>query len=505
MEQRRRRRSVVRETEVRSSSNKSKNTKMKIDVKQLIFLVIAAIFTVMSIVFFANLVKFNMLPGLYITILGILLFGVTGFCVYLLVRRRKNIVFKLILSVVLVAVMGVYVFVMNYINATMSFMDTMTTEVEETEDYYVITLANGKYDSLEKLDGKNIHTFMAGEDFTDVKNGVLSKTEAYFKEDNSLQELAKTLLNGKIYAALVSNSQYNMLSDDNPEFKTKTRIIYTVTHKIKKIEENVGNEAKEQFTIKDGKFNIYVSGIDTAGKISNVARTDANIIVTVNTDTHKILLTSIPRDYYVTLHSKGQKDKLTHSGVYGIKETYTTVEDLLDIDINYYVRVNFTTLEKIVDALGGITVDSDYEFSSQGYYFKQGKNKLNGAKALAFSRERYSFSGGDRQRIKNQQAVIEGIMNKVLTSDTILNKYTTLLKSLSSSFQTNIKTEEINSIVKGQLNNLKGWTIESQSLDGKGANKTTYSYGSELLYVMIPNETSVSNAQIKINSVLAGK
>ena len=283
MEQRRRRRNVVRETEVRSSSNKSKKTKIKIDVKQLIFLVIAAIFTVMSIVFFANLVKFNMLPGLYITILGILLFGVTGFCVYLLIRRRKNIIPKIILSVILVVVMGIYVFVMNYINATMSFMDTMTTEVEETEDYYVITLANGKYDSLEKLDGKNIHTFMAGEDFTDVKNGILAKTEAYFKEDNSLQELAKTLLNGKIYAALVSNSQYNMLSDDNPEFKTKTRIIYTVTHKIKKIEENVSNEEQEeQFKIKDGKFNIYISGIDTAGKITNVARTDANIIVTVN-------------------------------------------------------------------------------------------------------------------------------------------------------------------------------------------------------------------------------
>ena len=347
---------------------------------------------------------------------------------------------------------------------------------------------------------------MAGEDFTDVKNGILAKTEAYFKEDNSLQELAKTLLNGKIYAALVSNSQYNMLSDDNPEFKTKTRIIYTVTHKIKKIEENVSNEEQEeQFKIKDGKFNIYISGIDTAGKITNVARTDANIIVTVNTDTHKILLTSIPRDYYVTLHSKGKKDKLTHSGVYGIKETYKTVEDLLDIDINYYVRVNFTTLEKIVDALGGVDVYSEYAFTSYTYSYRKGKNHLNGKQALEFSRERYTLPGGDRQRIKNQQAVIEGIMNKVLTSDTILNKYTTLLKSLSSSFQTNIKTEEINSIVKGQLNNLKGWTIESQSLDGKGANKTTYSYGSELLYVMIPNETSVSNAQTKINSVLAGK
>ena len=145
-----------------------------------------------------------------------------------------------------------------------------------------------------------------------------------------------------------------MLSEEIETFKDNTKIIYTVTHAVESAA-TVGS-ANSNYTINKGVFNVYISGIDTSGTISNVSRSDANIIATVNTNTHEILLTSIPRDYYVTLHSKGAKDKLTHSGIYGINETVTTVEDLLDIDINYYVRVNFTTVIKLVDTLGGIMI-----------------------------------------------------------------------------------------------------------------------------------------------------
>ena len=168
--------------------------------------------------------------------------------------------------------------------------------------------------------------------------------------------------------------------------------------------------------ISKGKFSIYISGIDTSGNISNVSRSDSNTVVTVNTETHQVLLTSIPRDYYVTLHSKNAKDKLTHSGIYGIAETVNTVEDLLDTDINYYVRVNFTTVIKLVDTLGGIDVNSDYAFTSGEFNFVKGMNHMNGKQALAFSRERHAFKDGDNQRIKNQQKVIEAIINKVLNS-----------------------------------------------------------------------------------------
>ena len=291
-----------------------------------------------------------------------------------------------------------------------------------------------------------------------------------------------------------------MLNEEIKDFKANTKIIYTATHKMEKIDIEDKNT---DYTIANKAFNIYISGIDTSGRISNVARSDANIIVTVNLKKHEILLTSIPRDYYVTLHSKKAKDKLTHSGIYGINETVTTVEDLLDIDINYYVRVNFTTVIKVVDTLEGIDVTSDYSFSTENYNFKKGINHLNGKQALEFSRERHSFIDGDNQRVKNQQKVIEAIVNKVTGSTAILTKYTKILNTLNGSFQTNISQDEISEIVKEQLETMPKWTIKTNSLIGTGDYQPTYSMGKQKLYVMLPDETSVKEAKQKIIQTLS--
>lgn len=497
-----RRKGAYTNEEKESISNKRKHVRKG----EIFFKIVAVIFVIMTGIFFGYLVKFNMLPGMYLGIMGAALAVLTGLCIWGLVKKSDGRKLKIAITIFLVIVIGIYIFAINYINSTMKFIDVVTTEVEETEDYYVVTLKTSKYAAIEDLAGKNVHTFMAGENYSDVKAGITAKASVNFKEDESLQTLAEDLLANKIYAVLISNSQYQMIKDDYENFEADTRIIYTVTHKIMGDTVADSNDAqKGKYTIESGKFNVYISGIDTSGRISNVARSDANIVVTVDTVNHEILLTSIPRDYYVTLHSKHSKDKLTHAGVYGIKETYTTVEDLLDIDINYYVRVNFTTLEKLVNALGGVDVNSEYAFSSCGYSFRSGMNHLNGAKALVFSRERHSFPSGDNQRIKNQQAVIEGIMKKALSSSTILTKYTAILRSLSNSFQTNISTDEINSVVKGQINNLSGWKINTQTLSGSGASMGTYSYGSQKLYVMIPNSTSVANAKDGINKILGAE
>ena len=296
-----------------------------------------------------------------------------------------------------------------------------------------------------------------------------------------------------------------MLSEEIKGFKENTKILYTEKHEIQtntKVEETAS-----KYSIKSGKFNVYISGIDTSGSISNVSRSDANILATVNTDTHEVLLTSIPRDYYVTLHSYGAKDKLTHSGIYGVNETVKTVEDLLDTEIDYYVRVNFTTVIKLVDKLGGIAVYSDYDFTTTSgythYTFKKGYNyNVKGEAALAFSRERYAFEAGDNQRVKNQQHVIEAVMKKVLNSTTLLTKYTSILDSLKGSFQTNIEQEDISKLVKDQINNMSSWTINSNSLTGTGASSSTYSMGSTKLYVMVPNAKSVTSAKEKIDEVL---
>lgn len=492
--------------QVKDEEKNIKEPKMKISVKgifMLAFKVLALVFAVVTGMFFCKINGLNMLPIGYLVVIAIALLIFTVFIAFMLCKK-KGIVSKVIFSILAIGIIVVYSYGINYLSETETFIEEMTTEIVETEDYYVITLKDSEYGTLEKLNDINVHTFMSGEDFTDVKSDVLSKTLVYFKDDESLSELSTNLLNKKIYAILVSSSQYEMLKDETPEFAAKTKIINTSTHTIKRVEE-VEEEKDEKYTIKSGSFNVYISGIDTSGRISNVSRSDANIIATVNLNTRTILLTSIPRDYYVTLHSKKKKDKLTHSGIYGIKETYKTVEDLLDININYYVRVNFTTMEKIVNALGGITVKSDYTFTTEtGFSFVKGENYLNGAEALAFSRERKSFASGDRQRGLNQQAVIKGIIDKAM-SPAIIKKYTKILKAVSGSFQTNITNDEISSIVKGQLNDLAGWTIQSNTLDGKGSYGNTYSGGSTQLYVMIPNETSVVNGMKKINKVLEAR
>jgi LCP family protein required for cell wall assembly len=384
----------------------------------------------------------------------------------------------------------------------MNFIDTMSETVEETEDYYIVTLNNGKFNTIEDIDGKNLHVFSTTEEYEDVKTDISSKVNVNYKEDDSLIKLANDIIEFKSYVALISASQYEMIKDDITDFDAKIKIIYTSSHKIGSTTQHL-IEKNSKLKIEDGIFNIYISGIDTSGKISNVSRSDANILATVNTKTNEVLLTSIPRDYYVTLHSKQSKDKLTHSGVYGINETVTTVEDLLDTEINYYVRVNFTTLIKLVDTLGGIDVYSDVAFTTkEGYSFTKGNNNLNGKEALAFSRERRSFKDGDRQRVKNQQKVLEAIMKKVLNSKTLLTKYTDILNSLSGSFQTNIEQGDISVLVKGQLDNMKTWNISMNSLDGTGANEITYSAGSQKLYVMLPDRESVSTGKAKIYRIL---
>ncbi len=473
----------------------------------LVFGILCAIYLVISILFLMYVKSIDMLPTSYFIAITIVDIVVTGLVAFGILKRNKSCVLNVVFCILAVAIVGVYGFAYNYIiKNAMKTIDTISGPIEETENYYIITLNDGKYNTINDVNGKNIHMFSADEDYSDIKEDIDSKVKVTYKDDESLSKLTESLLTGKSYFALLSSSQYSMIKDENEEFESKTKIIYTVTHKLgSKANDDIIDKNSDKI-MSGGKFNVYISGIDTSGNISNVSRSDANIVLTVNTDTNQILMTSIPRDYYVTLHSKKAKDKLTHSGIYGINETVSTVEDLLDTEINYYVRVNFTTVIKLVDSLGGIDVYSDYAFtSSLGPSFKKGMNHMNGTQALAFSRERYSFAGGDNQRIKNQQKVIEAIINKVLNGKTLMSKYTTILKSISESFQTNIDQKDISLLVKKQLEDMKSWNITTNSLTGTGASKSTYSAGSQLLYVMIPNESSVEAAKTKINTVLGEK
>ena len=259
-------------------------------------------------------------------------------------------------------------------------------------------------------------------------------------------------------------------------------------------------ELKDVNTVKE-PFSIYVSGIDTYGSISSISRSDVNIVVTVNPISKTILLTSIPRDYYIKLHGYNEMDKLTHAGLYGVDTSIKTIEDLLDININYYLKVNFTSLVELVNILDGITVNSDYEFTAwDGTYFKEGPNDLNGELALSFSRERKSFADGDKQRGKNQQEVIKAVINKATTSSIIV-KYNSIISSIGPQIKTNIPQSDITNLIKMQLKDRSKWNIIFNNLDGSDSFEYTYSYKKQKLYVMIPFESSIQEAKDKISEV----
>lgn len=479
-------------TKKKSKSNKPQPTKFNI-----ILRIIAIIYVIVTIIFYSSILRMGLLPNGYIVIFTIAEIIFTGLMAIGLAKTHKSYVLNVVCLVIVLLVSGVYMYISNYANATTDFLGSMFQEVQETEEYYVVVRNDSEYDEIEDITGEDVYSFQIQDE---VKEKINSGVEVTFEESNNLFELGENLLNGDIDIILISFSQYSMLTEENENFQDDTKIIYTSNHEIEKAAEISTPDSK--YTIGNGVFNVYISGIDTSGNINNVSRSDANILATINTNTREVLLTSIPRDYYVTLHSKGAKDKLTHSGLYGINETVTTVEDLLDVDINYYIRVNFTTVIELVDTLGGVEVYSEYDFSAQGYHFNQGYNYLNGAQALAFSRERHSFASGDNQRVKNQQAVIEAIIRKVLNSTTLLTRYTSILQSLEGSFQTNIDIVEIQSLVQEQLSDMSSWTIKNNALTGTGAYSSTYSLGSQQSYVMIPNNASVEDAKEQIDEVM---
>ncbi len=296
--------------------------------------------------------------------------------------------------------------------------------------------------------------------------------------------------------------------------------LYAKEIQVAVINQSFLNPIKDKYVSFTTKpFNVYISGIDVYGKIGQTSRSDVNIIATVNPVTKKILLTSTPRDYYVPLYTKGGKsysggmpDKLTHAGIYGVDCSMNTLEKLYDIDIDYYVRVNFTSLKKIVDLLGGVEVYSDSDFISDWgphgagthYKFKKGYNKVNGKKALAFCRERHHFANGDYQRGRNHQHMIEAILNKVM-SPSILRNFSKLLKESKHMFQTSMSKDRIVSICKMQLNDMAKWKVAFTNAEGYGANKTTFSIRSTPLYVCEPNHSSIQKITKRINKIMKEK
>ena len=246
---------------------------------------------------------------------------------------------------------------------------------------------------------------------------------------------------------------------------------YAMIDKISGSSYGATGPAAKSVSITEQPFNIYITGIDQweSEKGLDLERSDVNMIMTVNPVTKKILLTSIPRDTYVKLHTAQQMDKLTHTGVYGVDETLNTVEDWLGIDLNYYVKMNFTAAKDIINAMDGISVYSPVAFESslKGYKYEKGWNRMGGSKALYFARERKAFEGQDSIRVENQQRVIKAMIKKMTSSSTLLMKYGDIMEAAGDNMSTNMPAHDMTELAKMQITELSPWDVESQKIEGE--------------------------------------
>jgi len=455
-------------------------------------------FTVISLILVALVISLGVLPGKYLAIgliIGFLLYSGLAYLTFV----RKNNILKTFLSLLCVGLIVLCLFVFEYLNSTLHFMDKIKATNYQTENYYVLVESDSKYNTIEDISIIGFYNTPLSK-YEDALNK-LAKTVNLLKLDySSYTNLIDALESKEVDAILISSANKDVITELVDDFEDKTKIIYTMEIKTE------NNIETTDINVTQEAFNIYVSGIDIYGKINSVSRSDVNMIITVNPKTNQVLLTSIPRDYYVQLHgTSGSKDKLTHAGLYGIDMSINTIEDLLDIEIDYYVRVNFTTLVSLVDAIGGIEVYSDTAvtaWTDRSCHFPVGNVKLNGKCALAYSRERYGYRDGDRHRVRNQQDVIKAILKKALSSKTLITRYTQILESMSSSFQTNMPSDKIYDLINNQLNTMPNWDFYSYSLNGSDSSNVTYSFGSQILYVMEPNISTVNIAKEKINSLM---
>ena len=469
---------------------------MKLSVNRIIYTIIAFL----SLLFIIFIISTNIVPLKYLLLLFaiFILYDVGLFFLLFKKHKIKNII-GYVLSGILVIIMAILFY---YLNVTMGFFKGFGTNKYKEENYLVLVLNDSSFESLNDL--SNIG--YTSNELSNINEALTKLNEEItienIKYDNNV-EMFDDLINKEIDSVLIEESSMALIYEQNEEYNGMFKTIYTINIKTE-------IEITKEADVTNQPFTVYISGIDSYGSIATVSRSDVNMVATINPTTKQVLLISIPRDYYVQLRgTTGYKDKLTHAGLYGVETSVGTLEDLLDVDINYYARVNFSSLEQIVDALGGVDVYSKYTFTSSKatggtYYFTEGYNHMNGKQALSFSRERKALPGGDRARGINQQAVIDGIIRKA-TSPAIITGYSKILSSLNGTFQTNMSDNDIQKLIKMQLNDMASWNITSYSLDGTDGSEYTYSYPTQKLYVMNPIEETVTEAQGLIDKVYAGE
>ena len=468
-------------------------------------IILSLIQAVLTIIFIIGLFVLGLIPYKYLIpiIVVLILLWFIPFLNQLLCKKRvvPGRILSVLMSIILVTGMG-------YILKTHGMLASITGGDKKVDNMVVAVLSDNRAKKIEDAEDYrfgvqlNVKSDDTQEIIDDINDRLATKidTASY----NNINEQVKALYNEDVEAIIYNSAYTSIIEESYPTFEDDIRIIYS--HDIISA---LDNSLEVTVNITE-PFTVYLSGIDVEGEIDTTGRSDVNIIAIVNPGTHQLLLVTTPRDYYVVLPgiSNGMPDKLTHAGIYGVDASMDALSYLYDEEIDYYARVNFTSLPQMVDALGGVDVESEYEFethpdSGKVMYVNEGINHFNGEQALVFARERQNVPGGDFQRGKDQQALITAMMKKAV-SPAILRGAFDIIDSVSKNVDTNIPIKFIQNLIRNQIANPSAWQITSMAADGVPTSGVCFSSGDIELSICEPDYESISEIQYAIDQVMQG-
>ena len=485
--------------------------KKKVKKQHLLFYKLVSFLLIILTVFTFGVVIYNdFFDWKYLTMLGIASFIIVFIITRILNKKRLRSWIKNIFVVITILIYIFETLVLVYGMTFLNFLSTVTDTGFRVESFGLYVLDDSIYKEPEDIVDGYVYYLNTNE--TKTTNQALDKLSKKFKytdiASDSLKELLDKLNSKDANAIFMNKSYYDIALEEYPSIAEHLRLIYTV-----EVTDTVQTLKTDKDITKE-PFTVYISGIDTSGNVASSARSDVNILLTINPNTNQILMVSTPRDYYITLASKGKKDKLTHAGIYGVEESVKTLNNLYDVDIDYYVRINFTSFMKIVNALGGIEVNVGKSFCEQNskrsfeeedlICLNKGKQHLNGEQALAFARHRKTLAEGDKTRGSNQMLVLEAIIKKTLSLDSI-TKINSIIKSLEGRVITNMSTEDMYKFAKKEMKKKPTFIYSNISVNGTPSLRPCFAVGGANASVMLPDEDAVEHVKKMIDEVYDGK
>lgn len=476
-------------------------------------IVLSILLVVASFYLLYQLIKINVLPTKLLFLITIIFVLLDAIFALLLCYYTRAIVSKIICVVITLVLIFGSCMGGFYISKTGSLLTSITNVTKHAKNTVsVVVKQSSDIKNKSQLNGLSVGTLRtigtqgSSKALKELsKDGILMNQNEY----DSLSAMLEAFYNGEVDSIIINESSRSQILDmeSYADFDNNTRVVYQTSYKV----ENT-DKANAVSDITSKPFNVLISGSDTRGGFDENGRSDVIMVATINPKTSTILLTSVPRDFYVTTACdaadgcmQGALDKITHTGIHGTNTTKRTVEQLLGVEINYTFKVGFDTVTDLVDALGGVDVyvEPGYAVTTSTFSVHEGTNHLDGEHALAYARERYSYTEGDRQRTKNQQQVLMGIVNEA-TKPSVITKYASIMDAMANTFSTTMSNEEISDLIKYQINNNPKWKMEQYMVDGTGDTLMCAELG-DAASVMVPDQSTVKMAKDKINAVLAGK